>query len=180
MRIGQSNSNYSARDEIRRTTRNTSGKGFDNTILGGECIKKFADKTRQTPVLDIYRQMMAIQNNTIKGGIENASCVVSGCEDCFKEIGHDGEKGLLDEEMNLADSQESETKTEIIVKPDGSRVLVMTTSVGGMETTMSLEISKPTKALNESSKQDIENRISNMDPEMNMVADEMSNTSIEV
>ena len=82
--------------------------------------------------------------------------------------------------MNLADSQESETKTEIIVKPDGSRVLVMTTSVGGMETTMSLEISKPTKALNESSKQDIENRISNMDPEMNMVADEMSNTSIEV
>ena len=56
----------------------------------------------------------------------------------------------------------------------------MTTSVGGMETTMSLEISKPTKALNESSKQDIENRISNTDPEMNMVADEMSNTLTEV
>ena len=175
MRIGQSNSNYSAGYGIRRTTRNTSGKGFDNTILGGECIKKFADKTRQTPVLDIYRQMMAIQNNTIKGGKENASSVVSG-----GESGNNGERGLLDEEMNLADSQESETKTEIIVKPDGSRVLVMTTSVGGMETTMSLEISKPTKALNESSKQDIENRISNTDPEMNMVADEMSNTLTEV
>ena len=52
------------------------------------------------------------------------------------------------------DRQESEAKTEIIAKPDGSRVLVMTMSIGGMETTMSLEISKPTEAPNGNSKQD--------------------------
>ena len=45
----------------------------------------------------------------------------------------------------------SETKTDIIVKPDGSRVLVMTMSVGGMETTMSLLLSKPTSVPDESS-----------------------------
>ncbi|MEH2941650.1 hypothetical protein VSQ32_01985 [Lachnospiraceae bacterium KK002] len=44
----------------------------------------------------------------------------------------------------------SETDTDIIVKPDGSRVLVVTVHTGGMETTMSLEISKPTDLPNES------------------------------
>ena len=34
--------------------------------------------------------------------------------------------------------EESETKTDIVVKPDGSRVLVITINVGGTETTMSL------------------------------------------
>lgn len=43
----------------------------------------------------------------------------------------------------------AETDTDIIVRPDGSRVLVVTMSVGGMETTMSLEISKPTDMPNE-------------------------------
>lgn len=40
--------------------------------------------------------------------------------------------------------EKAETESDIIVKPDGSRVLVVTTSVGGMQTSMSLEISKPT------------------------------------
>lgn len=43
-----------------------------------------------------------------------------------------------------ADETESRTESNIIVKPDGSRVLVVTTEVGGMETTMSLKISEPT------------------------------------
>lgn len=38
----------------------------------------------------------------------------------------------------------SETDTQIIVKPDGTRVLVVTMNVGGTETSMTLEISKPT------------------------------------
>ena len=62
------------------------------------------------------------------------------------------------EELEQAGSQESETTTEIIVKPDGSRVLMMTMSIGGMETTMSLEISKPTEAPNENSEQDADNK----------------------
>lgn len=51
--------------------------------------------------------------------------------------------------------RESETHSEIVVKPDGSKVLVMKISVGGTETNMSLEISKPTKAPNENARQEI-------------------------
>jgi hypothetical protein len=37
----------------------------------------------------------------------------------------------------------SETNSDIVTKPDGSRVLVMTTQIGGMETSVSVELSKP-------------------------------------
>ncbi len=86
---------------------------------------------------------------------------------------------LPDEESEQADSQEPESKTDIIVKPDGSRVLVMTMSIGGMETTMSLEISKPTKAPNDNSKQDADNKMSSAEAEMDIASDEMSNISTE-
>lgn len=48
--------------------------------------------------------------------------------------------------------EESKTDTEIVVKPDGSRVLVVTTNVFGMSTTTSLKISESTKLPNESGK----------------------------
>ena len=89
------------------------------------------------------------------------------------------DSAVSDEESEKVDKQESETKTEIITKPDGSRVLVMTMSIGGMETTMSLEISKPTEAPNENSKQDTDNNMPSADAEMDMVSDEMSNISTE-
>ena len=53
--------------------------------------------------------------------------------------------------------QESKTRSDIIIKPDGSRVLVLTMSVGGMETTTCLEISKPTHMLNNNLKQQSDN-----------------------
>ena len=81
-----------------------------------------------------------------------------------------------DEELKQEDKQESESKTEIIVKPDGSRVLVMTMSIGGMETTMSLEISKPTEAPNENSEHDTNNTPT---AENDTVSNEMSNVSSE-
>ena len=83
---------------------------------------------------------------------------------------------VSDEELKQEDKQESESKTEIIVKPDGSRVLVMTMSIGGMETTMSLEISKPTEAPNENSEHDINNTPA---AENDTVSNEMSNVSSE-
>ena len=76
-------------------------------------------------------------------------------------------------ELEQAGSQESETTTEIIVKPDGSRVLMMTMSIGGMETTMSLEISKPTEAPNEYSQHDTDNNMSSDDTKMDAGSDEM-------
>ena len=84
---------------------------------------------------------------------------------------------ISDEELKQEDKQESESKTEIIVKPDGSRVLVMTMSIGGMETTMSLEISKPTEAPNENSEHDTNNTPT---AENDTVSNEMSNVSSEV
>ncbi len=83
---------------------------------------------------------------------------------------------VSDEELKQEDKQESESKTEIIVKPDGSRVLVMTMSIGGMETTMCLEISKPTEAPTENTKQDTNNTPM---AENDTVSDEMSNISRE-
>ena len=83
---------------------------------------------------------------------------------------------VSDEESKQEDKQESESKTEIIVKPDGSRVLVMTMSIGGMETTMSLEISKPTEAPNENSEHDTNNTPT---AENDTGSNEMSNVSSE-
>ena len=85
-------------------------------------------------------------------------------------------RGLEDEGREQASNQKSESKTEIIVKPDGSRVLVMTMSIGGMETTMSLEISKPTEAPNENSEHDTNNTPT---AENDTVSNEMSNVSSE-
>lgn len=61
------------------------------------------------------------------------------------------------EEQEKADDKKTETEasktdTDIIVKPDGSRVLLVTTKVCGMQTSMSLEISGPTAMPNDSSK----------------------------
>ena len=182
MSIGGINSNYSTGYEIRRirTMRNTSGKNFDNTALGGNgYIPKFAHTTRQTSVLDIYNSMSKFGGNISKAVDTKSMENVADWEDWFKESENDYEKVLSDEELEQAGNQESETKTEIIVKPDGSRVLVMTMSIGGMETTMSLEISKPTKAPNENSKQDIDNNMPSADAEKDTASDEMSNISTE-
>ncbi len=48
------------------------------------------------------------------------------------------------------DAKDTSSKTNIIVKPDGSRVLVVTMNIGGMETNMSLQISGPTDMQNDS------------------------------
>ena len=40
---------------------------------------------------------------------------------------------------------EEETRTEIVVRPDGSKVLMITVTVGGQEAVTSVELAKPTK-----------------------------------
>lgn len=52
----------------------------------------------------------------------------------------------IDKEESKEEKQidEQETDTEIIVKPDGSKVMMTTIRVGGVETVMSMEIAKPT------------------------------------
>ncbi len=53
-----------------------------------------------------------------------------------------------------SDGNKSETDSNIIVKADGSRVLEVTMNIGGTQTTMCLEISKPTNFINEVNKND--------------------------
>lgn len=49
-----------------------------------------------------------------------------------------------EEDKDEKQIDEQETDTEILVKPDGSKVMMTTIRVGGMETVMSMEIAKPT------------------------------------
>ncbi len=56
----------------------------------------------------------------------------------------------MEESQNREISDEEQTKSEIVVKPDGSRILMVTMSVGGMETTISIKISEPTSIQNDS------------------------------
>ncbi len=49
--------------------------------------------------------------------------------------------------------EESKTDTQILVRPDGSRVLLIKVMVAGMETTMSLKLSEATKMQNDSHSQ---------------------------
>ena len=41
-------------------------------------------------------------------------------------------------------SEEEETRTEIVVRPDGSKVLMITVTVGGQAAVTSVELAKPT------------------------------------
>ena len=52
-----------------------------------------------------------------------------------KTAEEDGKKGMPEEE---------ETRTEIVVRPDGSKVLMITVTVGGQEAVTSVELAKPT------------------------------------
>lgn len=51
------------------------------------------------------------------------------------------------------DQKESKVETDIQVKPDGSRVLVMTRTMGGMAVATSIELSKPTDMPNDRSEE---------------------------
>ena len=40
--------------------------------------------------------------------------------------------------------EEEETRTEVVVRPDGSKILMITVTVGGQEAVTSVELAKPT------------------------------------
>ena len=65
----------------------------------------------------------------------------------------EGEKTGKGEKVS-SDEEESKVETNIHVEPDGARVLVMTRKMWGMQTTTSIELSKPTKSPYEQSGQE--------------------------
>ena len=136
-----------------------------------------ADRHNKSRVGQFYPQKQETEVSAPEDTRQNANV-----QDIYKALKSknpllEQEEDVSDEELKQEDKQESESKTEIIVKPDGSRVLVMTMSIGGMETTMSLEISKPTEAPNENAKQETDNTPT---AENDTVSNEMSNVSSEV
>ena len=141
------------------------------------------NKYNRSAVGQFYPQKHAVETPAPEGTRQNAN--VQDIYEALKsrisnENVQEEDSAISDEEPEKADGQESETKTEIIVKPDGSRVLVMTMKIGGMETTMSMEISKPTKSPDENAKQNTDNNIPSADAETNTVSDVLSNISTEV
>ena len=135
-----------------------------------------ADRHNKSRVGQFYPQKQETEVSAPEDTRQNANV-----QDIYKALKSknpllEQEEDVSDEELKQEDKQESESKTEIIVKPDGSRVLVMTMSIGGMETTMSLEISKPTEAPNENAKQETDNTPT---AENDTVSNEMSNVSSE-
>ena len=44
-----------------------------------------------------------------------------------------------------AQKDSEDTRTEVLVKPDGSKIMVVTVNIGGMEAVTSVEIAKPDK-----------------------------------
>ena len=67
----------------------------------------------------------------------------------FKEM-KDKEAEKSKKAKEKKDDETEDSSSQIIVKPDGSRVLIITTKVGGMETNMSIKISEPTYMPNDS------------------------------
>lgn len=137
-----------------------------------------ADRHNKSRVGQFYPQKQETEVSAPEDTRQNANV-----QDIYKALKsknplleQEDDDDVSDEESKQEDKQESESKTEIIVKPDGSRVLVMTMSIGGMETTMSLEISKPTEAPNENSEHDTNNTPT---AENDTVSNEMSNVSSE-
>ena len=137
-----------------------------------------ADRHNKSRVGQFYPQKQETEVSAPEDTRQNANV-----QDIYKALKsknplleQEDDDNVSDEELKQEDKQESESKTEIIVKPDGSRVLVMTMSIGGMETTMSLEISKPTEAPNENSEHDTNNTPT---AENDTVSNEMSNVSSE-
>lgn len=60
------------------------------------------------------------------------------------------------ESNSASNEQDTKTRSEILVRPDGSRVLILTMEIAGMQAAMSLQISEPTDMPDSISDREIE------------------------
>lgn len=74
------------------------------------------------------------------------------------------------ESLKEETGEESEIKSDIVVKPDGSRVLVMILKIGGMECTTSIEISKPTDLPNQNTAEKIDEMKDNEEIQLDILS----------
>lgn len=69
------------------------------------------------------------------------------------EEGKEENKKRVQSGSKETDQEKSKVETDIQIRPDGSRVLVMTRTAGGMAVTTSIELSKPTDMPNEATEE---------------------------
>ncbi len=138
MSISKITSDYPAEYKTRNIQKILFDKNFETIAISNEASyrKKYTHAATQISAIAIYEQMVKMNNDKLN--LKPA------------DISEETDPSLINSEEELEQhvDMESKTDTEIIVKPDGSRVLVVTMNFGGIETTMSLEISKPTAMQN--------------------------------
>lgn len=138
MSISKITSDYPTEYKTRNIQKILFDKNFETIAISNEASyrKKHIHAAAQISAIEIYEQMVKMNNDKL-----NLKPV---------DISEETDPSLISSEEALEQpvDMESKTDTEIIVKPDGSRVLVVTMNFGGIETTMSLEISKPTAIQN--------------------------------
>ncbi|MCI9149889.1 MAG: hypothetical protein HFI42_05220 [Lachnospiraceae bacterium] len=108
----------------------------------------------QVPVQEVFERMAGSGSSVYRAlgelNNEGLSDHTEQRERAMEKVWQEYDR-LLPEEEKAGSVEKTETKSEIIVKPDGSRVLVVTTITNGVVTSVqSMEISKPTDAPNES------------------------------
>ena len=80
---------------------------------------------------------------------KNARSFAEFMDKANEDINNDSDMPVKESSEEKSDDkkdmpEEEETKTEIVVRPDGSKVLMITVSVGGQEAVTSVELAKPT------------------------------------
>ncbi len=118
-----------------------STKSYFQKLHDSNSVKHIS--TGQTSAMELYERMRRFQAITE----EEAPVTDAPAEGTDQTVETIAEKAKSESDSTRNDGQaeeDSKTDTEIIMKPDGSRVLVVTMNVGGIETSMTLEISKPT------------------------------------
>lgn len=106
----------------------------------------------QTSAMELYERMRRFQAAEEEKEPGTDAPVEEACQNAWTKEETATAKDIEPASVAGKDAQEEEdskTDTEVIVKPDGSRVLVVTMNVGGTETSMTLEISEPTGMPNE-------------------------------
>lgn len=115
-------------------------------------------RANQESAIDIYNRMRHIRTLDVPEdgqGKTASEILVDGIpEEKSSSKSVSGELQERETPKEPKEEEEAKSDSDIIVKPDGSRVLVMTMTLGGMKTSMSLEISDPTAMADDCGKGD--------------------------
>ena len=133
--VGYSGEHIYKRSCVAGRTESVSAKSYFRQLQ--ESSEERSNSAGQASVMELYERMRRFQTMT---GAETPEAKSSA------EASEPEPASCLREEQ---EEEDSGTDTEILVKPDGSRVLVVTMNVGGTETSMTLKISEPTAMPND-------------------------------